>query len=182
MGTICFVTGGVRSGKSSWALNRGNSVKACSHIYIATAEPFDDEMSQRALNHQKERGDSWTTVEESLDPGSVVLGIQESAAIIVDCCTVWLANIWHHFGSADETLDTHVTSFCTALAAWQRQGSGEIILVSNEVGWGIVPPDAGVRQYRDWAGRLNQRIAALADEVYLCVSGISLQIKPGRNT
>jgi adenosylcobinamide kinase/adenosylcobinamide-phosphate guanylyltransferase len=177
MGRITLVIGGARSGKSAWALDRGEKAAIQPKIFIATAEPIDDEMRMRAEMHRKNRGDSWQTIEEPCDLPGVIQNLEDDCLALIDCCTVWLGNIWHKYGDDDMTLSRHVEALCVALEQWRSRATGEIIIVSNEVGWGIVPHELAVRHYRDWAGRLNQRIASLAQEVYLCVAGISMKIK-----
>jgi len=177
MGTVILITGGVRSGKSSWALKQGNSSSGFPKVFIATAEVFDDEMKIRANNHQRERGEEWQTIEEPYDIALTKGKMDPGSVAIIDCCTVWLGNIWHKFKDNDLSVKTNIDFFCTVLANWQKSNQGEIIIVSNEVGWGIVPIDPGVRSFRDWAGKLNQQIAKIANEVFLCVAGIPLKIK-----
>lgn len=177
MGTITLITGGARSGKSAWALKRGETATWEKRIFVATAELLDNEMKERAHNHQKERSSMWQTIEEPRDLAGTISTLPDYALALIDCCTVWLGNIWHTYGNDGLTLEPYVHELVTALECWRNQKSGEIILVSNEVGWGIVPHGEGVRRYRDWAGKLNQGIAAIAEDVYLCVAGIALPIK-----
>ncbi|MFP4164114.1 MAG: bifunctional adenosylcobinamide kinase/adenosylcobinamide-phosphate guanylyltransferase [Chitinispirillaceae bacterium] len=177
MGSVTLVTGGVRSGKSAWAIKRGEAVRADRRIFIATARALDEEMRERVRSHRQERGGRWDTVEAECDLANVVDSLPDGTVAVIDCCTVWLGNVWHLHGNSNENLEKHVKVLCDALDRWKRCGTGEIIIVSNEVGWGIVPLEPEVRRYRDWAGRLNQRIAALAQKVYLSVAGIPVKIK-----
>jgi adenosylcobinamide kinase/adenosylcobinamide-phosphate guanylyltransferase len=177
MGSISLITGGVRSGKSAWALKRAEDSRLFPRTFIATAETLDDEMKKRAATHQAERGESWRTVEEPLAIARILRELPDSGVTVVDCLTVWLGNIWHHHGSTDQSLGAAVEGLVKALDLWCRERSGRVILVSNEVGWGIVPIEPAVRCYRDWSGRMNQRVAALADEVYLSVAGIPMRVK-----
>ncbi|KMQ49641.1 Adenosylcobinamide-phosphate guanylyltransferase [Chitinispirillum alkaliphilum] len=180
MGKIVLITGGVRSGKSAWALERANASSYSQKIFIATAECFDDEMNERVVNHQKERGEKWQTIEETIDLVKAISEIHDNTVAVIDCCTVWLGNVWHKLGDSDQVLQDYIDSFCNALQKWNDgEENGEVIIVSNEVGWGIVPLEKSVRRYRDWAGKLNQRIASIADEVYLSVAGIGVRIKGG---
>lgn len=133
-----------------------------SKVFIATAEPFDVEMKKRVVDHRKERGPDWHTIEESCDLATVIGNLGDNTVAVLDCCTVWLGNVWHTLGDDDSTLENHIGAFCAALAKWSHENHGEIMVVSNEVGWGIVPHEEAVRRYRDWAGRLNQRIASIA--------------------
>ncbi|NLW30923.1 MAG: bifunctional adenosylcobinamide kinase/adenosylcobinamide-phosphate guanylyltransferase [Fibrobacter sp.] len=177
MGAVTLITGGVRSGKSNLALKIGEKSNYTQKIFIATAEVIDEEMHERVEKHRLERGDVWKTVEEQIDLVSVIKKTGEKAVVVIDCCTVWLGNIWHVYGSDNSNLETNIENLCSFLKEYVSQRQVEIIIVSNEVGWGIVPHDPAVRRYRDWAGKLNQRIAGIATEVYLCVSGIPVKIK-----
>ncbi len=177
MGTIVLLTGGARSGKSACALARGNDSNGRPKVFIATAEGMDDEMRTRIQIHQNERGSRWSTVEEPYDLASVIDRLESGGVAIIDCCTVWLGNIWHKLGDTDSVLLDRINSLCDSLSLWREGKHGELYIVSNEVGWGIVPLDPGVRRYRDWVGRLNQRIASIADEVLLCVAGIPITVK-----
>lgn len=180
MGRVTLITGGVRSGKSAWALKQGESAKASARFFVATSEPLDDEMRERAQKHKLERDKTWQTVEEAYDLAGVIDKMPDNCFVIIDCCTVWLGNIWHKYGNDYMTLERHADKLLAALEQWKKQKHGEILIVSNEVGWGIVPHEESVRRYRDCAGRLNQKIAALADEVRLCVAGIPILIKQVR--
>lgn len=172
-----MVTGGVRSGKSSFSLSLAEESFASSKIFIATAEVCDEEMAKRAKNHQLERGESWTTVESGAELAQAIASCPDHASIIVDCLTVWLGTVWYKKGESDEILSAAIDELLTAIAQWQEKKGGQLVFVTNEVGWGIVPESAAVRQYRDWAGRLNQRVAHIADELFLVICGISQKIK-----
>lgn len=178
MGTLVLITGGARSGKSAWALERANGIRSEPRTFVATAELVDEEMRDRARRHRRERGDRWRTVEEPRDLVSVIGGFTHGEVAVIDCCTVWLGNIWHGCKGDPVVLDTHVDSLASALQEWKQTRDGITIVVSNEVGWGIVPTEPAVRRYRDAAGRLNRLVAAAADEVYLSVSGIAMKMKP----
>ena len=178
MGKIVLVTGGARSGKSSWALTEANRLSSPDKLFIATAEPFDDEMKLRIRNHQQERGQSWQTVEAPVLLAEAIQSAPPEASVIVDCCTVWLGNIWHRSNSGIKKMQQAINNLIHSVEKWRQLSNGTIFIISNEVGWGIVPHDAGVRLYRDVIGAMNQQIAAIADEVYLCVAGIAVCIKP----
>ncbi len=173
MAEIILLTGGARSGKSAEALRLAEPFER--RVFIATAEAFDDEMRERIARHRAERGDGWQTVEAPLDLAAAIEGIGDPrAAAVVDCLTVWLGNLMHR----DESV-TGNSPPCTALLdALRRSSAARIILVTNEIGMGIVPEYALSRRFRDAAGRLNQRVAALADRVILTVCGLPLTIKP----
>jgi adenosylcobinamide kinase / adenosylcobinamide-phosphate guanylyltransferase len=168
---IIFITGGARSGKSTYALKDASMISG-NKAYIATAEALDEEMRNRIENHKKQRGKDWDTYEEPLRIAEVIQEIDgKYNAIVIDCLTLWLSNIMQsrlnisqEIAKLVETLNiTHHTS--------------HIYLVSNEVGMGIVPENEMARRFRDMAGILNQKVAEISDEVYLLVAGIPMKIK-----
>lgn len=168
MGKSILITGGARSGKSSHAerVTLGLGTPA---IYIATAEAHDDEMAERIARHKARRGAEWTTVAAPLDLADALRETDGGAPRLVDCLTLWLSNLMlggHDWEPAAETLETVIAA--------QR---APVVLVTNEVGQGIVPENALARAYRDAAGLLNQRIATACDELWLCVAGHPLKVK-----
>jgi adenosylcobinamide kinase/adenosylcobinamide-phosphate guanylyltransferase len=165
---LVLVGGGARSGKSRWALERARK-RGGRLVYIATAEALDDEMSARIAKHRAERDSAFQTIEEPLDLARS-LRSADGDAIVVDCLTLWLSNRMH--ASLDQTLDQ--TEDAIAAAAAQK---AEVIVVTNEVGCGIVPENALAREFRDLAGIMNQRFAEAADEVYWMVFGQPLRVK-----
>lgn len=173
MAEIILITGGVRSGKTSLALRWAEA--AARRVYIATAEAVDAEMQERIGNHQRERGAGWTTVEAPLDLAGAIAGVNDAGAtVVIDCLTVWLGNLMHHQG-----LMTDEAPPCAALIAGLRGCvARRVIVVSNEVGMGIVPIHPMARRFRDVAGRVNQRVADVADRVVLVVCGQALELKP----
>ena len=171
MPRVTLLTGGGRSGKSAYALRLMHPYAR--KAFVATAEAFDDEMRDRIRRHQDERGAGFFTIEEPLNLAGAIRGLAGHAdAAIVDCLTVWLGNLMHHRG-ADCPAYPEVDDFIETLAA----PPCDLVLVTNEVGLGIIPMDAMTRRYRDLAGLINQRVAAAADTVILMVSGIPLKIK-----
>lgn len=169
--TSLFVIGGARSGKSHHAQTR---IEALSGrlAFIATAEPRDAEMADRIARHQAERGARWTACEAPFDLAGAIRAAQDHAdAILADCLTLWLSNL---------LLAEHdVAAATAALEQAVRDCPVPIALVANEVGLGIVPTNALARRFRDEAGRLNQRVAAFADEVVLVTAGLPLTLKGG---
>ena len=167
---ITLVLGGARSGKSAHAeaLLEGH---AGTRLYIATAEPRDAEMAARIAGHRARRGPSWRTVEaplalaETLDAES-----RPSAALLVDCLTLWLSNIIE--AGRDIAAETQ------RLVACLDRLEGRAVLVSNEVGLGIVPENVAARAFRDHAGRLNQAVAQAAERVVFVAAGLPLTLKP----
>jgi adenosylcobinamide kinase/adenosylcobinamide-phosphate guanylyltransferase len=137
--------------------------------YVATAEPFDDEMTARIAEHRRRRRGQWQTLEAPLDLAGAIAVAPASAALLVDCLTLWLSNLM--FKSCD--IDAETQRLESALAAREAP----TVLVSNEVGSGIVPDNAQARRFRDLQGRLNQRIAARADHVVLLVAGLPMIVK-----
>jgi adenosylcobinamide kinase/adenosylcobinamide-phosphate guanylyltransferase len=173
IGKTVFVTGGARSGKSSFALASASALPGRKG-FIATATAVDEEMRERIARHRLDRGEGWKTIEEPLQLADA---IEEAAGafdvLVVDCLTVWLSNLmWSELDVAKET--EAVVRTCERI----RHGRPvPLYLVSNEVGMGIVPENGIARKFRDLAGLLNQKIGAVSDEVYLVAAGIPLQIK-----
>jgi len=168
---ITLLTGGSRSGKSKKALEiaSGFARKA----FIATAEPIDEEMGARIAAHRRERGDGFTTIEEPVDLAGAIQALPDDIEIaIVDCLTVWLGNLMYRFEDPRER-NAHIDTFLDAL----KSPPCNIVIVTNEVGRGIVPSDASSREYRDLAGGLNQKVAAVADRVIFMVTGLPLVLK-----
>ena len=164
-----LITGGTRSGKSSFAEKRTLSY-GTPVIYIATAQAFDEEMENRIQLHQQRRGDEWRTISEPLAIANILTSLDRQGACLVDCLTLWLSNLIF----AEEDISKATSSLIEAIATRRDP----VILVTNEVGGGIVPENALARRFRDEAGRLNQIVAEAVDEVYTCISGIPLKLKP----
>jgi adenosylcobinamide kinase/adenosylcobinamide-phosphate guanylyltransferase len=168
--TTTFVLGGARSGKSTFA-TRIVSESGLERVFVATATRSDDEMSERIDRHRADRGDGWRTIEEPLALVEVLA--RESRAgrvILVDCLTLWLSNLMFSDGH-DIERET------AALADAVRRSPTPLVLVSNEVGLGIVPMTPLGRQFRDAQGRLNQMIAAAAPNAVQIVAGLPLWLK-----
>ncbi len=165
-GHITLVTGGARSGKSALA-ERLVLRHRLPRIYIATAEPRDGEMSERILEHRRRRGEGWTTVEEPLALDRALQGSDGQGVRLVDCLTLWLSNC---MGAGD------IDGLCAVL----RAQHSPVVLVTNELGQGIVPDNALARRFRDQHGWMNQAVAGIADEVWMAVSGQPLRLKPLR--
>lgn len=169
--SLVFVSGGAKSGKTGYGLERAQSWQG-GLVYVATAEAGDGEMSARIKAHQEERGPRWTTLEEPLDLAKAVEKSQGYCAALVDCLTLWSSNLLHHHGGDPEAIEARVADFLQAL----EKRRTNIVVVTNEVGLGIVPANALAREFRDLAGSINQRVAALADEAVLVVSGRTLKL------
>lgn len=169
---IELIIGGARSGKSGLAETRARDC-GLAVTYIATGEARDAEMRERIAHHRARRPAAWRTVEEPLAlAGALARAAASDACLLVDCLTLWLTNVILA-GREDE-----IDALLGALPALP----GRVILVSNEVGWGIVPENALARRFRDEQGRLNQRVAALADRVTLIAAGLPLVLKQEAST
>ncbi len=167
MSKIRLVLGGARSGKSRFAESLALH-HAGPRTYLATAEPVDAEMAARIARHRDDRkAGGWTTLEAPLDPCPAITAAD--GLVLLDCVTVWLGNLMHYQRDMAEALD----GLAAALAATHA----EVILVSNEVGLSIVPENAMARHFCDAQGLANQRLAALAHEVYFVVAGIPMKFK-----
>ncbi len=165
---IVLVSGGARSGKSRFA--EGEVLRrAPEAIYIATAQALDEEMAARIARHRARRGAAWTTLEAPLDLCAALEESDAGSPRLVDCLTLWLSNLL----LAERDWQQEATRLVAVL---ERQRA-PVVLVSNEVGAGIVPENALARRFRDAQGLLNQRIAALADAVYLVACGLPLRLK-----
>lgn len=172
MNRITLVTGGARSGKSRYALETALAFPR--RLFVATAEPFDNEMRERIDKHQAERGDAFRTIEEPEDLAAVLRTVPADIdVVLIDCLTVWLGNLMHHHG-AELAGYPPIDAFLEALTT---RPSCSLILVTNEVGMGIVPEHPLGRRFRDHAGIVNARVAAVADRVVFMVSGIPMIIK-----
>lgn len=175
---IILVTGGSRSGKSAFALRYADSVSG-SRTFIATCPVTDDEMRARIQSHQNERAEhNWTTIEEETDLCGALHSAGKNGVVIVDCLTLWINNLMYAAHSpGNEMTETDVVSEAEAMLRACRATGGIVILVTNEVGLGIVPENESARRFRDLAGRCNQTVAAGADAVVFVVCGIPTTIK-----
>ena len=180
MSKIIFVTGGARSGKSTFAEKLARDITSEKKAYIATAQIFDEEMEYRVQSHKKRRGDEWKTFEAAFH---AEIAINEAGqrfdVILFDCITIYLSNFICKFDSLEDIhlINSELKVTVDKLIEAAKNFHGTIIFVSNEVGAGIVPENKLARIYRDCAGIANQMLAAQADEVYFVVSGIPLNIK-----
>jgi len=173
---LTLILGGARSGKTRYA--QSLCPPGARVTYVATARAEDSEMEARIARHRADRPEGWSTIEEPLSPAAAV-GRAEAGFIVVDCLTVWLANYcWQHRECTPAELEKGAMAEIEAIAA--ASGDRRVILVSNEVGSGVVPENPVGRQFRDLQGLVNQHAAALAGEVFLTVAGIALPIKGTR--
>jgi adenosylcobinamide kinase / adenosylcobinamide-phosphate guanylyltransferase len=168
---IILVTGGARSGKSRYAELRTQALGE-RRLYIATAEAKDEEMAQRIAAHRKQRGNRWITVEEPVELAAALAArCGGTDCALVDCLTLWLSNLMLRRG--EKYAQQKVEEFVETLPHLDFH----LVLVTNEVGWGIVPDNSLARQFRDLAGWANQQIATVATEVILMVAGIPMVVK-----
>jgi adenosylcobinamide kinase/adenosylcobinamide-phosphate guanylyltransferase len=174
MNTTTLVIGGCRSGKSSHAIKLAESHHGRRNMFIATCVPQDAEMSDRVKRHRQERGRHWQTVETPLDPAAALC---ESGPVsdvaIIDCLTLWISNLMLD-GLNDDQILHRVGKLCDSLL----EPPCPVILVSNEVGAGVVPENHLARRFRDLTGWCNQRVAASCKEVIWMVAGIAVPVKP----
>jgi len=199
---IIFVTGGARSGKSDFAQDMAEKLKG-KRLFLGTAQAFDEEMRHRIQKHREQRGNRWDIVEEPIYPGRALrAAVGSYNTILVDCLTLWMSNIICEYDGRDKTHippgNTKANGVKSPLISPLEKGEfsdekisqimddfflninefdGTIIVVSNEVGMGIVPDNKLARLYRDQLGFLNQKMAGVADEVYALLSGIPVRIK-----
>ena len=171
---VTLVLGGVRSGKSRFALKIAS--RTANVTFLATARALDDEMRRKIERHRNERPSHWRTQEEPLKVAQAISAEQDTAELlVVDCLTLFAANLMEVCGDDKNAMQTAIDELCAALCKTNRQ----VVLVSNEVGSGIVPAYATGRQFRDLLGEMNQRVAAIADNVVLMIAGLPLPIKGG---
>ncbi|MEP2784637.1 MAG: bifunctional adenosylcobinamide kinase/adenosylcobinamide-phosphate guanylyltransferase [Pseudoruegeria sp.] len=165
---LTLVIGGASSGKSLWA-ERLILAQNIAPFYIATAQSFDSEMDNKIRAHKVQRGDGWTTIETPFDAASKLADIPNAHPVLFDCATLWLTN---HL-VADHDLPTQEDALLVALSDCK----GPVVIVSNEVGAGIVPENPLSRRFRDAQGKLNQRLATEADLVVTIIAGLPLVLK-----
>jgi adenosylcobinamide kinase/adenosylcobinamide-phosphate guanylyltransferase len=167
-GRLTFLLGGARSGKSLHAERLITTLPA-PWTYIATAQAFDDEMRERIAHHRDRRLGGWQTLDAPFDVANMLRALPAGTPVLLDCLTLWLTNIM----LAEHDVEAAVGDLCSVLA----MPTGPWYVVSNEVGLSIVPENALARRFRDEQGRLNQKLAALADEVLFMVAGLPMKVK-----
>lgn len=176
-GGAALVLGGARSGKSTWAENQFGDVAVVDYVATSLVDDSDGEWRERVALHRARRPETWRTV-ETLELDAVLSAVDE-APVLVDCLALWLDRVltevgaWEGVDGWRDRLDARVTGLVEAVAASRR----DVILVSNEVGSGLVPGTAVERLYRDELGRLNSRVASACDEVWLCVAGVATRLR-----
>jgi adenosylcobinamide kinase/adenosylcobinamide-phosphate guanylyltransferase len=168
---ITLILGGARSGKSAFAQRRAETAEPGSGrlVMVVTAQAHDEEMAARIAHHRAGRDSRWTVVEAPLKLAGAIDDLDASDVAVIDCLTLWLSNLMGEDGEVAEGVET--------LATAMSRTPARLLVVSNEVGWGIVPDNALARRFRDDAGRLHQTLAEISDEVALVVAGLPLWLK-----
>lgn len=180
MNKIILITGGARSGKSTFAEKLASSLTEGKKAYIATAQIFDEEMANRVKMHQSRRDDTWVTFESPFKAETAIEDADGIADVILfDCMTIYISNFLCAYESLDDldNINAALKTLVNKLLDAAKRINGTLIIVTNEVGCGIVPENKLARVFRDCAGIANQMIAAAADEVYLTVCGIPVNLK-----
>jgi adenosylcobinamide kinase/adenosylcobinamide-phosphate guanylyltransferase len=168
---LIMVVGGAASGKSTTALKLAG--RTGRKAFLATAEALDDEMTDRIRRHQLHRGPGWETAEVPIEVAEWLRAKGRGyRSIVLDCLTLWLSNLMER-GRTSEAISREITQ----LIAAARVSRALVVIVSNELGMGLVPVESRSRRFRDLMGQMNQRIAAAADEVYFLMAGIPLKLK-----
>ena len=175
---IHLILGGARSGKTAYALSLAEK-SSLERTYLASCPPFDGELKDRVENHKRERENrNWKTVEETINLKNAIKYIDENDAVLIDCITLWINNLLyegengkHHY--TDEEIFTLTEELCVQC----RKRKGNVYIVSNETGLGIIPDNPLARRFHDIAGKCNQIIAGYSDHVYFVTAGIASKIK-----
>lgn len=180
---LILVTGGVRSGKSSFAESLAGKL-GDNITFIATAQALDREMGERIAQHRAGRPIHWKTIEEPYQVEQIINEVgSKTDVILVDCLTLLVSNLMQDYGEEvfNRSLADEIMKVIDRITGASLQCRGTVIIVSNEVGLGLVPANPMGRFFRDILGKANQKIAAQADRVYLLVAGIPMQIKGNRH-
>jgi adenosyl cobinamide kinase/adenosyl cobinamide phosphate guanylyltransferase len=170
---ITLVTGGARSGKSDFALRKASAFSG-GKVFLATAEPLDEEMRRRVEEHRKNRGQDWETIEEPLNICGAIREAQgDHGVILLDCLTLWVSNLLTRASLEENSARERIDEFAALLPSLDCN----LLVVTNEVGMGVVPENPLARLFRDLAGLANRKVAEAADEAYLMVSGLPVKLK-----
>ncbi|MGB9730414.1 bifunctional adenosylcobinamide kinase/adenosylcobinamide-phosphate guanylyltransferase [Calditerrivibrio nitroreducens] len=164
---ITFITGGIKSGKTKFGLKIGQKYQK--KVYIATAEPFDEEMKKKIDLHRAERSGCWETIEDPINLDDAVKRSIEFDFVMIDCITVWLNNLLYHQKDLNEYIDRFIISL--------KDMKNDVVIISNEIGMGVIPLEKTTREYLNLLGITNQNIADISDKVVFMVSGYPLFLK-----
>ncbi len=178
MSATVLITGGSRSGKSAFAQQMAEQLPG-PHVFMATCPHTDPEMDERIRRHRQDRqGRDWQTVEEPLLLVERLADLPREATVLIDCLTLWVSNLMYAAEQREDELDEdRLADHARALVRAAADHRGRVIMVTNEVGLGIVPDNPLARRYRDLVGRCNQVVAARVDRVFLVTCGIAGRIK-----
>jgi adenosylcobinamide kinase/adenosylcobinamide-phosphate guanylyltransferase len=177
MGETILVLGGSRSGKSQLAARLADERGPVTFVATAVVDPADPEMTARIARHYADRPEGWTTLEVPRDLEAILPGLSANGgSVLIDCVTLWLSNLMLGLGGGPALEDAAILA-AVGRASEAARGPARVIWVSNEVGSGLVPPNALARKFADLQGLANQRLAAACDAVHLCVAGLSIRLK-----
>lgn len=181
LGKIIMVMGGARSGKSDWSEKLAMALSD-NVVYVATAGIHDEEMADRVKKHRERRPTSWQTIEETHKLSDVLMSVHTGDVVLIDCLTLWISNLMldelvPRQGATDDEKEEYILKEVKRLVSTARNNKIKLIMVSNEVGLGLVPDNKLGRLYRDIAGKVNQEVAKHADRVFVVMAGIPVDIK-----
>jgi adenosylcobinamide kinase/adenosylcobinamide-phosphate guanylyltransferase len=177
MGETILVLGGSRSGKSRLAARLADERGPVTFVATATVDPADPEMAARIARHYEDRPEGWTTLEVPRDLEAILPGLTANGgSVLIDCVTLWLSNLMLGLGGGPALEDAAILAAVGRVSEAAR-GQARVIWVSNEVGSGVVPPNALARKFADLQGLANQRLAAACDVVHFCVAGLAMRLK-----
>jgi adenosylcobinamide kinase/adenosylcobinamide-phosphate guanylyltransferase len=168
---LTFVIGGIKSGKTKFALKKAEELNSGKLYYIATARAVDEEMKDRIERHRIERGEKWITIEEPIEVDKVLKTIPKGSVIIIDCLTTWLTNLLIENYDVEEKTNKLLDILL------KTKTDLDLFLISNEVGLGIIPDNPLARKFIDLSGNLHQKVAQIADEVYFIICGCEIKVK-----
>ncbi len=178
MGRITLVTGGRRSGKSAYAQRYAESLEK-PRTYIATCPVIDNEMKARVEEHKTNRvNKGWVTIEETVDLAGAIIKAAPGGTLLIECVTLWLSNLMYKSEKEKEDFtESHALKLTGEALTVCRKVDSDIIFVTNEIGWGVIPDNPMARKFSDIAGKVNQLIACEADAAILIVSGFPVELK-----
>jgi adenosylcobinamide kinase/adenosylcobinamide-phosphate guanylyltransferase len=168
---LAFVIGGIKSGKTKFALKKAEELNNGKLYYIATARAIDEEMKERIEKHKIERGEKWLTIEEPIEVDRVFKTIPKGSVIVIDCLTTWLTNLLIEEYDVEEKTNKLIDILL------KTKTDLDLFLISNEVGLGIIPANQLSRKFIDLSGNLHQKVAQIADEVYFILCGCEIKVK-----